>query len=210
MIPRIIHQIWLGSEVPSELRFYSETWKYHHDHWVYQLWTDANLFPLRNQALFDRAEEIAPQNVGQFRADIARYEILHKMGGIYVDMDFECVRNLDRLLEPVTCFAAWEEQDKWINNAIMGCQPGDPFMDLIIKAIPTSVEAHLGARPNKLTGPQLVTRLYRKHEFGPYVTIFDKELFYPYLYNELHRKGQSFPNAYAIHHWNNARRKVHS
>lgn len=204
MIPRIIHQIWFGSEVPSELQFYAATWKYHHEHWVYQLWTEANLFELRNQTLFDSAEEIAPNNVGQFRADLARYEILHRFGGVYVDMDFECVRNLDQLLAPVRAFAAWEEQDKWINNAILGAHPGDDFLDEIIRAIPFNVQHYLGSRPNKLTGPQLLTRLWRSSK--PDWTIFDKELFYPYLYNELHRKGQSFPNAYAIHHWNNARR----
>jgi mannosyltransferase OCH1-like enzyme len=53
------------------------------------------------QAAFDRAS-----NFGE-KSDIWRYEILFRLGGVYVDTDFECVRPFDSLLEvliwPIPC-----------------------------------------------------------------------------------------------------------
>ena len=39
-------------------------------------------------------------NFGE-KSDILRLEILYQMGGIYVDMDFECLQNMDNLLQMI-------------------------------------------------------------------------------------------------------------
>lgn len=38
-------------------------------------------------------------------------------------------------------------------------------------------------------------------EQTPRVALFAPELFYPYRWDEPHRRRERFPNAYAIHHW---------
>src|SRR5438876_9483420 len=51
-IPKIIHQIWLGSPVPSVYEPFMKSWQEKHPDWEYRLWTDENvhsLFPLYNQ-----------------------------------------------------------------------------------------------------------------------------------------------------------------
>lgn len=164
------------------------------------------MLPLFNQSLYDRAEQIAPNYVGQLRSDIARYEILKKYGGVYIDIDFECLRPLDSLLVDVESFAAWEEDGKWVNNAILGCRPNNPLIHEIIHRIPHRIATRPGQRPNRLTGPHLLTQVYNEQPQS--LTVFPKVMFYPYLYNELHRGDETFPNSYAVHHWNNARRKL--
>lgn len=202
-IPRRLHFIWLGPPMPDHLAAYIVSWRDLHPDWDHHLWTEHELRWLANQSLFDHAEDHTP-HVGQFRADIARYEILHRLGGVYVDCDFEARRPIDDLLD-VGCFAAWEIDDVWVNNAILGATPGHPFLADLIDGLPANVTRTRGKRPNVMTGPQYLTPVYRRH--ADTVTVHPSRCFYPYLWNELHRAGEDFPDAYAVHHWENARRR---
>jgi mannosyltransferase OCH1-like enzyme len=82
-IPKIIHQIWIGTRpVPYE---WTDTWKqFCKKHkWVHMLWTNEEVekFKLVNQKCFDKAKSY------QQKSDILRYEIMYKYGGIYLDAD---------------------------------------------------------------------------------------------------------------------------
>lgn len=162
-----------------------------------------------NQELYSNAAQYTVLGVEQFKADVLRYELLLEYGGIYIDTDFEPLKCLSPLLggRPTPwAFAAWESQGVWINNALMGATPHHPFIAKLVEGLPAHVIAleGQGYRPNKLTGPQYLTKAYRADKQGSGLTVFEKQLFYPYLYNELEKKDQVFPNAYAIHHWANA------
>lgn len=209
MIPPVLHRIWLGGQEPEWTRGFAQSWAAQHPQWELRQWGDgdlASLFPLANQDIFDRAEEIAPDHVGQLRSDVLRYELLHRFGGVYVDTDFECLRPLDALLDGVDCFAAWEVQHRWIGNTILGCAPGHPAIATVIGGLAGNVRRRMGSRPNKLTGPQYISKLWKTRRD---VTVFDQRLFYPYSWSEVeqHGPGDSFPDAYAIHHWANMRRE---
>ena len=96
LIPRVFHRIWLGRQpMPAEFEAFGATWLQHHPGWKMKLWTEANLPPLVNRWAFQQARTLAG------RSDVARYEILFRCGGIYVDTDFECLRNLERLIDNV-------------------------------------------------------------------------------------------------------------
>lgn len=205
-IPKIFHFVWFG-DLPEHLEAYVKTWQEHHPQWDCRFWDESNIPQLTNQRLFDRADELAGDRAGQLRGDIVRYELLYKYGGVYVDCDFECQRPLDWLLVDVGVFAAWEDTDVWVNNAILGATPQHQFLQALINGLSDSVlVAHAGkgiAQPNIVSGPQYFTGVY--HAFKNDVTVFPKDLFYPYLWNELHRIDEDFPEAYAIHHWNHKR-----
>lgn len=208
MLPRTFHRIWLGGEEPAWLRPFADSWREHHPDWAFHQWDEEHvqeLFPLRNQEIYDRAAEIVPSHVGQLRSDILRYEILCRFGGVYVDADFECLRPIDELIDGVECFAAWEQPGRWVNNAILGAPPRHPFIERLVDGLAANVDARAGSKPNKLSGPQYLTPIFRADGEG--VTVFDKALFYPYLWSELHRGGDDFAGAYAVHHWSNRRRE---
>jgi mannosyltransferase OCH1-like enzyme len=86
-IPRTIHQIWFGPN-PRPQQWMS-TWRERHPGWSYQLWTEETLPQLANQRLFETLGSL-----WHGKADLARYEILHRYGGVYIDADAECVRPL--------------------------------------------------------------------------------------------------------------------
>ncbi len=191
-IPRIFHRIWIGENtMPDEYIEYGETWKRLHPNWEFVTWTDANMIPLLNNEEYQNATQPA------LKSDIARIEILYRFGGVYVDCDFECYKNIEPLLENVNAFAAWQD-DYLIASGIMGCTPGHPDF----AALTCFMTPHIRSNREKLlpfqAGPVYVTKCLRKSDDAK---IFPKELFYPYYYTEMDRKGEVFPEAYAAHHW---------
>jgi len=203
-VVKCFHQFWVGPPMPEAFRAFAEGWQRLHPDWEYQLWCDGDLPPLRNQDIYDRAAELCPGFEGQLRSDIVRYELLYQFGGVWIDTDFECLKPIDDLLGGVDCFAAWEVQDRWVNNAILGCEPGNAFMARLVDNLPASVAHNVGKRPAHMSGPHYLTAQYRGHEAE--LTVFDQPLMYPYDCDELHRGHESFPDAYCVHHWNNQRR----
>jgi len=100
MIPKTIHQIWVGGEVPRHLANMAARWQEVNPGWNYKLWRDGDFGWLQNQELFDMADRFAkPDGVGQMKSDIARYEILSRFGGVYMDMDMEPRKALDPLID---------------------------------------------------------------------------------------------------------------
>lgn len=201
MIPRTIHQIWIGeSSPPAAFEAWSERWQELNPDWSYVRWSDCPInFAVRD--LFDRAEEIVdPAGVGQFRADVLRYEILHRFGGVYVDLDFEPVRPLsaiDELVGAAEAWAAWEETGRWVGNAILGAEAGSPAMRVLLERLPRSCALNVGRRATVVSGPQFLTPLW----LG--LVALPRRLFYPYSWRELERADEPFPDAIAVHRWAN-------
>lgn len=190
--------------MPEQYRVFAEGWQRLHPDWKYDLWDDATLPPLQNQDLYDRADELCPGLAGQLRSDVVRYELLHRFGGVWVDVDFECLKPIDELLAGVGCFVAWVN-DEYVNNALMGASRRHRFIKRLIDGLPASIAAHPGEAPRVVSGPQYLTKQWRADDGG--LTVFPKEYFYPYLWNELSRSGRSFSDAFAVHHWGNRRRE---
>lgn len=204
MIPRLLHFVWVGGPMPARLRRFVQSWATVHPDWDVRMWGDDDLGWLQNFPLFNAADVIAGRYAGQLMSDIARIEILHRHGGVYVDCDFEALRPIDDLCATTDAWMAWEVNGVWANNAIMASPAGHPLWAELIEQLPDNVHKHRKSRPNVMSGPHFLTpRVVGRKD----VTIHPAELFYPYLHNELHRQGEDFPNAYAVHHWGNTRRR---
>lgn len=211
MIPKRIHRIWLGGDEPEWTQPFADSWRL--GEWEVVTHTEPP-FELANQAIYDQAEEIAPDHVGQLRSDILRYELLYRLGGVYVDCDFQLLKPLDGLLAGIDCFSAWEEQGRWIANGLIGAAPGHPFIAALIAGIPASVQARPGQRPARVTGPQYLTRTWRR-EGRSTLSIFEQRLLYPFGWREIddYEPGtfdpaERWPEAIAVHWWANKRRET--
>lgn len=192
LIPKVFHRIWVGGgPMPDEFIYYGETWKKNHPDWEMKLWTKDNMIPLKNQESYDKAEKLAQ------KADIARYEILYNFGGVYIDCDFECFKNIEPLLNNVSAFAAWEDSNV-VCISILGCNAGNLFFKELVDGTAEAIKRNNNLPINYQVGPMYFTEKVKGRND---VVIFGSELFYPYLYTEKYRKEEKFPNAYAAHHW---------
>jgi mannosyltransferase OCH1-like enzyme/UDP:flavonoid glycosyltransferase YjiC (YdhE family) len=216
-IPRIIHQTWKDTNIPPEMRVYQETWQTHHPDWTFYLWTDVDNreFIRQNYAWFLPVYDNYPEPI--MRADAVRYFILHHFGGVYVDLDFECLRPLDSLLdgkqlvfgvEPEAHLALHLSRERGmlqiVCNAFMACIPGHPFWEHLFKQL---VAYHLFPGPLDATGPFLLTRSVESYTDASVFSIQPAELLYPVSnqkpWSELTSEEQAHihQTAFAIHHW---------
>lgn len=229
MIPKIIHQIWSGTKEPLPAFFHNlgETWKEFHPKWQYEFWDNNRMisfvreFYPQYEDLYNRYPYDIP------RWDVIRYLILYKTGGMYVDFDYECLENIEPLLEGKTCAFAMEPEmhakvfNKAIafNNALMASVPAHPFIKEIIEKV-FSNETFQYNTTNKMicvlntTGPWMLERLYSEFNDKDSIYLIPAKFVSPFdadetdiltkgsqsksLEEELERKLQE---AYAIHYF---------
>ena len=90
-VPHKIHQIWIGSNAPP---IGTQAWEAHAkaQKYDYQLWNEDNL---NNLGLNQNPVYTDMLSKGDFpgAVDVARYVILEKMGGVYIDCDWYPTRN---------------------------------------------------------------------------------------------------------------------
>lgn len=184
-IPKIIHQIWLGSPLPERYKQFQATWKKNHSDWRYKLWTDKDIedFGLYNKKIYDKAT-----NYGE-KSDIARYEILYREGGLYVDTDCECMQCFDILNHSLDFYAGIVFQnDVRINNALIGAIPGHSILKNCIeqmqqkpKTLPNMTHAGMKATMT-YTGPIFFTQKilnYLEQSNDKRIVLFPNTFFYP-------------------------------
>ncbi|MDR6999831.1 glycosyltransferase [Neobacillus niacini] len=192
-IPKIIHQIWIGpNPIPDSYLKYIHTWKQIHPDWEVKLWTDSNMPRFHNQELYDQASNLAE------KADIARYELVYKFGGIFIDIHFECFKSLVPLLTGIDGFVVKSLWEGFISNGFFGAVPDHPVLKTAVDSLPNWVKMHSNRSTNVKTGPHFFTNVIKNKTD---LAVFDSNLFFPYSNKELHRKNEKFPNAYAAHHW---------
>jgi len=167
VIPRVFHRIWLGPEpMPEEYVRLGETWKRNHRDWEHHLWAETNLPTDLRPEVYELLRRPAE------RADILRLELLHRLGGVYVDADMESLKPIDPLLDGVACFLGGLDSGR-VSNAVIGAVPDHPLLARAIAEL--RPRATFGPVDREGTGPLLIERL--RHEF-PDVTVFEPEVFF--------------------------------
>ena len=183
MVPRILHQIWLGDrELPEEFAAYRETWRTHHPAWEHRLWAEDNLpSGLRRPEVYERLRVPAE------RSDILRLEVLWLFGGVYVDTDFECLGPLDPVIDELDFFTAPLKPNGWVNNAFIGSVAGHPILD---RALTELRPREFHGYDKHGTGPRFLDTLLQDY---PEAARLPAELFYQTSPSQLE-------HAVAVHH----------
>ena len=95
MIPKIIHYIWLGGkEEPKILKKCKKSWEKFCPNYQIKRWDETNL----DLNLCDYVKQAYNDKKYAFASDVFRLDILHKEGGIYLDIDVELLKPIDDLL----------------------------------------------------------------------------------------------------------------
>lgn len=200
-IPKIIHQIWLGSPFPEKYRAFQASWKKYHPDWEYRLWTDKELatFPLRHRELFESSI-----NYGE-KSDIARYEILYQIGGLYVDTDFECLKPFDVVHECYDFYIGIQPLDTnmvQLGIGLIGSVPGHALLQCCLDNLEQNA-----ARTRQIiqrTGPIYFTQIFAlvAPQLHDATVALPPTFFYPRGYNQpdIHTMWER-PESFAVHHW---------
>lgn len=185
-IPRLRHRIWLGdAPLPDDYHRFEVGWARLHPGWESHLWTEADA---PSPPGIERARTHAE------RADLIRYEVLRRHGGVYCDTDVEWLRPVDELLAGVQAFAAYEIPGR-LCNAVIGAVPGHPAFVRAVELAERTVGT--GVYPSA-TATTFLTGILERDASA---TLFGPERFYPYLWDEERRPATEFPQAYAVHRW---------
>ena len=97
VIPRILHMIWVGDkEQPSYVDTYKKEWQRLMPDWQIRLWTNIDITELEFPTSV--VTKINACIKGAQKADIMRYYIIYKYGGVYVDTDIIPNRSLDPII----------------------------------------------------------------------------------------------------------------
>jgi hypothetical protein len=222
MIPRTIHQIWIGDVFTPPLAL-MQTWK---DcatamNVEYILWTEEEI--RKRGVVFEcqRAIDVIPEING--KADIIRWEILLRYGGIFIDADSICVepliddfftprkmvfedRNRDRDGDgTVTGFSAFENETARPNlvaTGTMGFTKNHPLVADIVEWLKWCDISQLTMAMAWLTvGPGCITRFLETGKYKDTVVVFPSHYFIPihYTVNTPHYTGHQ--KVYAHQLW---------
>jgi len=137
-IPKIIHQTAPRDESKWKgiWKHCQESWRRNFPDWEYRMWTDEDLDELirtKYEWFYDTYSNY-PKNINRF--DAARYFILYEYGGIYADMDYQCLKNFEHLIPKCKASAAESPFDnetyhEKYQNALMASPPKHPFWERI-------------------------------------------------------------------------------
>jgi len=162
-IRKIIHQTWKTDQLPGRLKNWSESWKTCLPGWEYRLTTDsdnrdyiAKHFPSL-LATYDGYDSPIK------RADAFRYAVLAKEGGLYVDLDIECLRDPSSIfdsMEGMSDLLVCEGPScRQISNAIMASTGPSRFFRTVVSLLedPNISPRHKGDVVST-TGPKFLTK----------------------------------------------------
>lgn len=125
-IPRIIHQVKLGNLQmrPEWIEARKSCMDLHPD-WQFKLWEDKEAGKLVNTQFPRLFETYINYPLEIQRSNILRYLVLHKFGGVYLDLDLHCRIALDGLRNET--FLTPPANPSGINNAFIASIPNHPF-----------------------------------------------------------------------------------
>ncbi|KIW98535.1 uncharacterized protein Z519_00196 [Cladophialophora bantiana CBS 173.52] len=181
-MPKLMHQSWSSTELPAKFERWSSMCKQQHPDWEWVLWTDEDNeelvrthFPWLLKTYLGLPSVI-------YRADLVRNLYMYMFGGVYADLDIECLQPIDQLFAEynVTTVSHGKPRPQStqnmqksgrkaffgrmgtdtgssnsIPNAWMASTPGHPFFLIVLESVMKRMSEEGGDMENVegITGP---------------------------------------------------------
>jgi len=166
-IPAVIFQTWkTRTSLPDNYAYWSRSFRDLNPQYQYILWDDADNREFIAEDFPWFLEFYASYPAEIFRADMVRFFFLFRFGGLYSDLDTQCLQPVAEVLagkHVVLGRMSWKENfTQAIPNAMMASRPGELFWLL---AIAIAIEKHASLNtgraqveqlPEHFTGPSIV------------------------------------------------------
>lgn len=194
MIPKIIHYCWLSDNpIPNDLRSYMDSWKKILCDYEFVKW-DFSVFD-KNSSIW--VSEAFDNKKYAFAADYIRLYAVYNLGGIYLDMDIEVLKEFDGLLDKSYMFATERPDKPWIEAGCFGAEKGNRFLGKCLEYYENRHFIKKDGSFDLLPLPQIMAKIMEENKFN-YVV-------YPWLYftAKSYDTGNEHPNdlTYTIHHF---------
>lgn len=205
VIPHVIHQFAPANRDAWHASWSSchESWKHHFNAFEHHLWTDEaidDFIHRRFGAVFYDAYSSFAHPIQ--RLHVARYLVMYEYGGIYADMDVECMGDFYEYLHAGKANLPMNKDDDTSHNALMASPAKHPFWHYVLSEIlgwrmsqdiDSSTGTKMLGRVAQLVPPQMLhplsSSMFIMHGGGRQES--DDGEFTP---------SQPHPNVFAIHH----------
>jgi len=214
-IAQIIHQLWSQEALPDRYRGFRETWARLNPGWEMRLWSEADIAAMvaadypQLSALYNGYGET------RRRFDLGRALILHRFGGVYADLDTQCLRPIGPLIEGRTLAVGAEPAvhlegntgfDRMLCPAFVAAEAGHDFWDALVRRM-------AGARgqgdDREATGSLPLTRAFHDYAHRDSIRILPSEAVYPFAkadcwsgrVHDLEFWEAATRQAYVAHYW---------
>ncbi|CAJ0869908.1 glycosyltransferase [Ralstonia flatus] len=206
MIPKTLHFIWVGDETKRPDNCI-QSWAKLNPGYQIKIWGNTTLAEYQwfNAKHMDAMLDRELNGV----ADMMRWEILHREGGIVLDADSICLRPLDDALLECEAFACWESEiarPGLIAAGYFGCKPGNPFVQQIVLDIHNEPSV-VHDMAWKTVGPLRLTESYRRYQYHS-LRILPSHFFIPEHFSGVKYSGPG--PVYANQMWASTKRSYDS
>lgn len=165
-IPLNIFQTWHTKQLPQKMRYAVEITKQHNPSFRHYLYDDVEcrqfIAQYFDEDILNAYDAIIP---GAYKADLWRYCVLYKYGGIYLDIKYLPVNGFrfSHLITQEHWTLDVNERD--IYNALIVSKPNNPILWNAIQQIVANVNTrYYGIGPLSPTGPELLGHFFTEHE----------------------------------------------
>jgi len=139
--PKNFHQIWTTEDIPQKWKVLQEKCRAMNKDYTYMLWTHSRIdkFMEDNYPWFMDTYHSYPYQMQ--RLDAARYFILYHYGGVYADMDMECLATFDHIFANITDVAPKADivlgatEPLGVTSSFLMAKKGHGFMDFMTKRL---------------------------------------------------------------------------
>lgn len=179
MIPKIVHQIWIGSNKRPDIWMDTVKDFCYNFGYEYKLWDNDNInsLTLKNIDIFNIVKEYCG------KADVLRYEILYQFGGVYIDADSVILKpdKLNMLIEEfeADCGLGYEIDNEQICNGVILANKDSLFLKRCIDDMVTRKQYIPHNHPFLTIGPCYITEQYDKYKNEINIKIYKRDVFYP-------------------------------
>lgn len=206
-IPKKLHHIWVGPN-PAPLKW-MRTWRIAHPDWEYKLWGNEELHGMKwaNKRLMNHYAALGRWDGV---ADLMRYEILYREGGVVLAADSVCLRPIDELFEDgfeiYAVNTGHYEGGPVVASKIGSTTPlyasskGHWFAKALIKKLRKRDPEKMKA-PAHSTGNRFMQKMIVRH--NPMLKIWPMHYFIPEHFNGWKYEGKD--PVYAKHFWGTTR-----
>jgi hypothetical protein len=125
-IPKIIWQTISTNRVPSYIKSYADSWIDLNPEYEYRFMDDNDLLQFLKNDLPEYVDGYNQLKYGASKADLWRYLIIYKYGGVYADLDCKCLNPLRNWVDPTACFVTQLGINRDICQWLIISEPKNP------------------------------------------------------------------------------------